>query len=238
VDERPELAGKQAVGPDGRVEMGPAGGVRIEGQPLTEVVRRMADQARVAPSSVHVQVAEFNSQKLYLFGEVNGLQRAIPYRGPETLLEMLQRVGGITAGAAPNDVYVVRTEVADGKQPEVFHIALKAIILEHDQRTNIHLQPFDQVYIGETRQSSVSKCVAPCLKPLLQTLCGLHRKGTPPLPPDSAVAQKRESTPGRLTLPPWLTPRRPGAGEPPGGSPPATGDSIPVPLPPPRRVDS
>jgi protein involved in polysaccharide export with SLBB domain len=182
VDARTDLAGRQAIGPDGCLDLAGNGRVRVEGQTITDVARSIADQDTVARSSVHVQVAEFRSQQIFLFGEVTGLQRTVPYRGEETLLSLLQRAGGITAGASPNQVYVVRTEVADGKQPEVFHIALKEIVQDQNQRTNIRLQPFDQVYIGETRQSNMKKCVPPCLRPCYQALCGLRRAPAPAAP--------------------------------------------------------
>jgi protein involved in polysaccharide export with SLBB domain len=240
VDERPELAGRQAIGPDGRVEIGPAGAVRVEGQALTEVARSLAAQARVASSSIHVQVAEYNSQQIYLFGEVTGSQRVVSYRGDETLLQLLQRAGGITPGAAPNDVYVVRTEVIDGKPPEVFHIALRSIVEGADQRTNIRLQPFDQVYIGETRQSSVRKCLPPCIQPLFEALCGLHHASGPDTastqPDKRNVAWARSPLPGRLSLPARFDRNEPPAALPAPRVPQPS--DIAVPLPPPRRLDS
>ena len=44
------------------------------------------------------------------------------------MLDLLQRVGGIAPGAAPQDVYVVRSHLGEGR-PEVFHVDLDAIVL-------------------------------------------------------------------------------------------------------------
>jgi protein involved in polysaccharide export with SLBB domain len=172
---RPDLAGRVAVGPDGRMEVGELGRLRVEGRTVPEVAEALAAAAGVPAADVRVRVAEFNSQQVYLFGEVFGLNRAVPYQGPETVLDLLQRVGGLTAGAAPGDVHVIRSHVTDGKAPEVFHINLQAIVLQHDQSTNLRLQPFDQVYVGQTRQAVLEKCVPPWLRPAYQSLFGLRR---------------------------------------------------------------
>jgi protein involved in polysaccharide export with SLBB domain len=105
-------------------------------------------------------------------------QRAVPYQGPESVLDMLQRVGGITPGAAPNDVHVVRSRIADNLPPEVFHIDLRAIVMNQDQNTNLRLQPFDQVFVGEANRSSLEKCLPPCLRPMYEKICGMWRPGS------------------------------------------------------------
>jgi polysaccharide export outer membrane protein len=172
----PTLSGRHVVGPDGQIDLGPGGQVRVEGVSAAAAARRVAAFLGLPPDAVDVRVQEYQSQQLYLVGEVNGLQRAVPYQGPETVLDLLRRVG-VTPGAAEGGVYVVRSHIPEGRTPQVFHIALRAIVQEHDQRTNICLQPFDQVHVGETGKSSYKKCIPPCLRPLYEKLCGLDRQG-------------------------------------------------------------
>ena len=97
---------------------------------------------------------------------VVGQQRSVPYRGQETVLDLLQRVGGLTPGAEPDDVYVVRPHIGDNKRAEVFHVHLRAIVMKQDHKTNIRLLPFDQVYVGETRQARVEKAIPPWMQPI------------------------------------------------------------------------
>ena len=160
-----------------RLGLARLGRVRVEGLAVPEIAERIAEQAEVPPATVRVRVAEYNSQQVYLVGEVTGLQRAVPYQGPETVLDLLQRTGGITPGAAPGEVHVVRAGVAEGRPPQVFHIDLRAIVLGRDQRTNLRLQPFDQVYVGESQQSCFAKCVPPCLRAVYDGLWGMRREG-------------------------------------------------------------
>jgi protein involved in polysaccharide export with SLBB domain len=168
----PELCGPHPIGIDGRLDLEPLGHPRVEGQTVAEVAERLAEFAGVAASKVHVHVAEYRGQYIYLFGEVMGLQRAVPYQGQETVMDLLQRTGGITQGAAPAEVYVVRTHVTDGKRPEVFHVDLRSIVLKGDDRTNLRLQPFDQVHVGATRRAGLQKCVPPWLRPFYCGMCG------------------------------------------------------------------
>ncbi len=175
IDDRPEMTGQREIGPDGRIDLGNAERLRVEGRTVAEVAARIAKAADVPPARVHVRVAEYNSQQIYLIGQVVGLQRAVAYQGSESVLDLLHRVGGITPGAAPDNVYVVRSHVADGRQPEVFRVNLRAILLKQDQRSNIHLQPLDQVFVGETRQFGFEKCVPPWLRPAYEAVCGMRR---------------------------------------------------------------
>jgi protein involved in polysaccharide export with SLBB domain len=172
---RTDLNGRRTVGADGRIGLGELGRLRVEGQTPQEITDGVASAAGVPAARVRVTVAEFNSQHIYLFGEVAGQQRAVPYQGPETVADLLQRVGGITAGAAPSDVQIVRAHVIDAKQPEVFTVDLRAIVLDNQQKTNMRLQPFDQVYVGQTRSARWEKCVPPLLRPLYEVCWGLHR---------------------------------------------------------------
>jgi protein involved in polysaccharide export with SLBB domain len=169
---RPELSGLHPVGVDGRIDLEPAGRPCVEGQNVDEIAQEIADLTGLASPQVKVRVASYRSDCLFLFGEVMGSQRAVPYQGQETVLDLLQRTGGITAGAAPDNVYVVRPHVLDGQRPEVFHVDLRAIVLKHDDRTNLRLEPFDQVHVGETRQAGIGRCVPPWLRPLYKRLCG------------------------------------------------------------------
>ena len=77
------------------------------------------------------------------------------------------RVGGITPGAEPRDVYVVRSHLTEGGQPEIFKINLDDIVVKKDYKTNIRVLPFDQIYVGETRKSRVERNIPEWLRPVL-----------------------------------------------------------------------
>jgi protein involved in polysaccharide export with SLBB domain len=175
VADRPEWSGRRPLRPDGCIEVAPSIFVRVEGRTPAVIARLLADRASVTAEHIGVVVAEYNSQQVFLYGQVEGGPRAVPYQGPETVLEMFQRAGGITAGAAPEDIQVVRGHVAAGRPPETFDVDLESILYKNDQTTNLRLQPFDQVYVGQSHRASLVKCLPPWLRPLYKDLCGLSR---------------------------------------------------------------
>ena len=173
-DGRPARGGRDApVGADGRIPLADGDRVRADGRTAGEIAEAAAKHLGLPPEQVQVEVVGYNSQQIYLFGEVTGLQRAVPYGGPETVVDLLQRVGGVGPGAAVSDVQVLRSHVADGSSPELFQVDLNAILFKNDQQTNVRLEPFDQVYIGQTRKSSLTACFPPWLQPLYKKLCGV-----------------------------------------------------------------
>src|SRR5262249_10113679 len=128
IEGHPSLSGEQAVNVEGKIEFTPGDSIRAEGKTTPAIARLIADHFNQPADNVQVSVSGFNSQSLFLQGEVKGEARAVPYVGAETVLDMLQRVGGITSGAAPTDIQVVRAHVAEGRPPEVFTVDLDAIL--------------------------------------------------------------------------------------------------------------
>jgi polysaccharide biosynthesis/export protein len=179
VEPRTEFTGKYKIAPDGKIDLGDYGKLRIEDRTPPEIATLMAAEIGVAPENVRVRVVEYHSSNVILLGEIAGSQRSIPYRGQETVLDLLQRIGGITIGAEPQDIYVVRPHLGDSQRPEVFHVDLNAIVVKHDYKTNVRILPFDQIYVGETRQAKVEKALPPWLRPLYQAVWDIH-----PTPPD------------------------------------------------------
>ncbi len=175
---RPGCGGARQVGADGRIPTPDGGGLRADGRTTAEIARAAAARFGLPADQVHVRVVGYNSQQIYLFGAVAGRERSVAYQGPETVVDLLQRVGGVGPGAAVGDVQVVRSHVADGSSPELFHVDLGAILLRGDQRTNVRLEPFDEVYVGELRRSSLKGCVPPWLRPLYERACGIRQKAT------------------------------------------------------------
>lgn len=177
---RPEFNARYVIGPDGRIDLGEYGALRIEGKTPAEIAQLVAAEVGAPAEQVSVRVADYRSQRLLLFGEVTGWQRSLAYQGQETVLDVLQRVGGITPGAEPADVYVVRPRLDDGRSPQVFHVDLRAIVVKGDLNSNIRVQPLDQIYVGETSQARVEKTLPPWLKPLYQKLWSTHPTGLMP----------------------------------------------------------
>ncbi len=164
VASRPDLTGRAAIEPDGTVAVGTDARLRIEGLAIAEVAEKIAAELHVSHSEIQIQIAEYASQQVFLCGPVAGTERAVPYQGPETVVQFLRRIGGLTSDAEPRDVHVVRANVAAGRRPEVFPVDLNAILIERDEKTNVLLQPYDQVYVGESARAAWERCLPPWLQ--------------------------------------------------------------------------
>lgn len=171
----PQYSGTCRIGPDGRIDLGDAGRPQVDGQTIPEVVRIVAETISVPPEQVRAAVAEYDSQFLYLYGQGTSMQQVVTYRGPETIVDLLRRVGGMAAGASLHDVKVIRPHVADGKTPEVFTVDLAAIVLRNNPETNLVLEPFDQIHIGQSRRSTVGDYMPPWFRPIYERMCGMRR---------------------------------------------------------------
>jgi protein involved in polysaccharide export with SLBB domain len=166
-----------------RFEVGPDGGIdlprrlRVAGLSPPRIAALLAREWRVDSDAVRVRVAEYRSQQVYLVGEVAADRQVVAYRGPETVVELLQRVG-LGANANLSDVTVVRGHVADGKPPEVFAVDLNAILLKRDQQTNVRLEPSDHVHVGQRRPSKIAESLNPILRPICETVFGVKKEAT------------------------------------------------------------
>ena len=180
VEDRDEFDGLYTVGPDGCLALGRYGSARVEGLTLPGVGQAVGEKIGARSERIQVRVAEFASRQLILVGEVIGRHRTIPYQGAETVLDVLQRVGGITPGAEPTEIYVVRSHLGDLQRPEVFHVDLQAIVIKQDNRTNIRVRPYDQIFVGETRQARIEKCISPWFRPVYQSVWNMLPSGKTP----------------------------------------------------------
>jgi polysaccharide export outer membrane protein len=178
VNDRPDWSGEVQVAADGRVDLGPLGEHRLEGLTAAEAARQIADRTGLDRERISLEVLDYRSRRIFL--SRGATQRAVEYRGPETVVDLLRRVGGLAPGAsALHEVYVVRPHVACDQSPEVFSVDLAAILLDGDGRSNVRLEPGDQVYVGASRRASFHALLPPWLRPTWRALCGMSWRGGP-----------------------------------------------------------
>jgi protein involved in polysaccharide export with SLBB domain len=171
--ERPEWDSYAAIDLDGRLPLEAIGRPRVEGMTLDEVRAELARESGMPLESVRVNLAAPRSNRIYVNGPVRGHTRVVAYQGPEPVMDLLKRVGGLPPGSKLNQVYVVRPHVAAGRRPEVFRVDVEAVLLDQNASTNIPLRPSDQVYVGETRGSTFSRILPPWLGTAYRKVTGL-----------------------------------------------------------------
>ncbi|MCS7022836.1 MAG: hypothetical protein NZ703_01440 [Gemmataceae bacterium] len=162
-----------AVDLDGRLPLGLPVEPRVEGRTLTETQLQIAQMLHLAPEEVVVRLIEPRGQYLFVHGPIRGRLRMVPYQGPETVFDFLQRIGGLPPGTQLRQVYVVRPRVAQGLQPQVYRCDAWALLHGLPTAWNVPLQPGDIVYVGETASSVLARFLPDWLEPLYCRLMGL-----------------------------------------------------------------
>jgi protein involved in polysaccharide export with SLBB domain len=155
--DRPDWNAVVVVDVDGQLPLERPGPVRADGRTLAELQSALAARAGCSPDRVLVSLAAARSAQVVVYGPIRGRARFVPYQGPEPVLDFLKRVGGLPPGSKLNQVYVVRPNVAAAARPQVFKVDVPAVLVDGDQRTNVVLRGDDEVYVGETRRSSLSR---------------------------------------------------------------------------------
>jgi protein involved in polysaccharide export with SLBB domain len=197
VQGRPDCSGSRPVSLDGRISLTPHLHIVVDGLSTPQIAQDIAGRLGLPSTAVRVQVEKYASQHLYLFGEVGEKHHVVAYRGPETIVDLLKRIGGAAPGAALSDVHIVRAHVADGKPPEVFHVDLHAILTQRDLQTNVRLEPFDRIHVGQTRTTRMA-CFMP---PWFRLFCKKAAKSEPARSPEPARSREAVADPGQLAHP-------------------------------------
>jgi polysaccharide export outer membrane protein len=173
IPRRPDCSGTFSVTPEGCISIAALGNPRIEGETSGAIARKLSEMTGLPSAEVRCQVRQHASSFVYVYGPVNGPERAVSYHGPESVVSLLRRMGGVQPGAKLKDIHVVRGNVISGQPPQVFNVDLEAILLKKDPKTNVVLQPFDSVYLGEMQRSKLGKALPEWLRPVYRKFCTL-----------------------------------------------------------------
>lgn len=144
----PDCPRHVTVRPDGRISLGQYGEVFAEGRTANEIGQMVACATGARPENVRCQVMPARGRVVHILGPGVSKPQPVTYTGPEHVADVLKRAGNLAVDADQTNVTVVRRNVARGKPTETFPVNLTAI-RHGDQRTNIVLEPNDEIHIPE-----------------------------------------------------------------------------------------
>lgn len=144
----PDCPKHVTVRPDGRISLANYGEVFAEGRTAIEIGQMVACATGARPENVHCQVTPARGRVVHVLGPGVSKPQTVTYTGPERVADVLKRAGNVAVDADQTNVTVVRRNVARGKPTETFPVNLTAI-RHGDQRTNIVLEPNDEIHIPE-----------------------------------------------------------------------------------------
>jgi polysaccharide export outer membrane protein len=146
VYQEPELSGLYQVGPEGDVVFPLCQRVRVGGETPNGAAARLRaclSERFLRDPQVSVLVKEYNSKKVFVFGEVQK-PGTFAYEEGMSIVQAVTLAGGFTKAAAQNSTSVTRK--VDGQEMKV-KVQVQDIAL--GRAPNFTLEPGDIVYVPE-----------------------------------------------------------------------------------------
>ncbi|MCA9260169.1 MAG: polysaccharide biosynthesis/export family protein [Planctomycetales bacterium] len=176
-----EIAGEHLVAPDGTVNLGAYGRVRVVGMTLDQA--KFAIEARLSSRfdnpEVAVDVFGYNSKVYYVVTQGAGLGDQIaqfPITGGDTALDAISQIQGLNASSSTR-MWIARPgkNCADGDQ--IMPVDWLSITQRGDVTTNYQLMPGDRVYVAEDKLVALDTALAKFISPI-ERVFGITLLGT------------------------------------------------------------
>jgi protein involved in polysaccharide export with SLBB domain len=128
---------------DGCIHLEDRPGIAVDGRTMEEIESMLSADGRVA-----VEVERYGSKILHVVGVIGkGVPKAVAYQGPETIQEVINRVG-CKECVHGYRVRVVRPGESIGSPPIIFSMEFDERGFDRDRGNKpLHLQPGDFVYV-------------------------------------------------------------------------------------------
>lgn len=148
-----QIAGEHLVGPDGTVNLGIYGQVRVAGMSIPQATATIEQHLaqHLQDPRVAVDVFGFNSKFYYIISEGGGLGDQVtrfPYMGNETVLDAISNVQGMSAVSSKH-MWIARPGRNEHGGDQVLPVDWKAVSMRGDVTTNYQLLPGDRIFVAE-----------------------------------------------------------------------------------------
>ena len=142
-----DLSGVYRVGADGVIDFPLCRKVKVAGLSASEAADAITECLKngfLRRPQVSALVKEFNSKKVFVFGEV-GKPGSFAYEDGMTIVHAISQAGGLNRTAAKNSVNVTR--VIDGQEVKL-PVRMEDIVIGREK--NFALQPGDIIFVPES----------------------------------------------------------------------------------------
>jgi len=166
--------GEHLVEPDGRVNLGSYGQVRVVG--LTIAQAKLAIErhlsAKLQNPEVSLHVAAFNSKVYYVFFDGAGRGQQIirlPLTGNDKVLDAISQLNGLTPVSDSNRIFIARPSPSNVNQETILAVDWKGITLGKSA-TNYQLMAGDRLFVDSNRMIRFDNTLAILLSPFERAL--------------------------------------------------------------------
>ena len=168
---RPELNGAYPLSADGGIAFDTPRRPRLDGLSTRQAASAIAAALKLDASDVSVLVGSYRSRHVILTAA--GKQSAIEYRGPEKVSALLRRAGEFDAATDGKTVHLIRARADSDEPPQVFKVDLPAVLSGRDAATDVEVEPFDQLFLGELAWAKLQAAVPAWARPAYRALLGV-----------------------------------------------------------------
>lgn len=147
VVEDKNLSKTYAVAGDGTIDLDYIGRIGVgdmTGAAAAEKIERLLEETYFKKATVNVEVSDFVEGAVQVMGEVVQ-PHAIPLKSDDmmTLTEAITQCGGLTKGAAGNEVRILRLRPGGGMERQVLKVDVKSMFDNMDFANDQYLRPRD-----------------------------------------------------------------------------------------------
>ncbi len=165
-----QIAGEHLVGPDGRVNLGVYGQVRVAGMTLREATQAVEQHLSTVLDTpqIAIDVFGYNSKFYYVISEGAGLGDQVnrfPFTGNETVLDAISNVEGFSAISSKH-IWVARPGRNEQGGEQILPVDWLAISKRGDVKTNYQLLPGDRLFVAEDSLVAYDNQLAKKLAPM------------------------------------------------------------------------
>jgi len=154
----PELNEDVFVRPDGSISLPLAGEVKAAGRTPGQLEDALKDKYshELRQAAITVIVKGFAGQRVYVDGEV-GRPQMVNIAGNLSAMQAISSAGGFKPSARKGEVLVIRR--SGESKPVVIPLDLQAAISGTDTNQDIQLQPYDVVFVPQSKIGEVNDWV-------------------------------------------------------------------------------
>ncbi|MAT72647.1 MAG: hypothetical protein CMJ58_24470 [Planctomycetaceae bacterium] len=176
-----QIAGEHLVAPDGKVNLGAYGRVRVVGLTMEEARATIEAHLSLYLESprIALDVVGFNSKVFYVITQGAGLgDRVIilPSRGNETVLDAIGQVQGLESTSSTR-MWIARPGGNECGGDQILPVDWLAVTQRGDVATNYQVLPGDRVYVSEDKLVAFDTTLGKVFSPL-ERIFGVTLLGT------------------------------------------------------------
>lgn len=169
-----QIAGEHLVAPDGKVNLGTYGRVRVVGMTIEEA--RAAIETHLAQylqnPQVAVDVLGYNSKVYYVVTQGAGLGdhvMVLPAKGNETVLDAIGQIQGLAANQSTR-MWIARPGKNNCQGDQILPVDWLAVTQRGATDTNFQMLPGDRLYVSEDKLVAVDTKLGKLISPLERIL--------------------------------------------------------------------